>query len=295
MTASRLWAVVALCVLQGSGWIPAQAWSSEVGYPFAVCIHFAVIGCVATILAMRGGGLRVPFRWSLLVAPAGLGLFVVPVLVLRFAAGVVPEAAGVGIFCAVPVMILIGEMLFGDAGSRARGLLLPGVLALGAALLLFQVEPPASPRRWLFFALVAACCVVVAAASIWLHRLLRGVGIASAVAVVGLGGAVVFFAYGANVGWPVLTAHQVAGEVLRGMVFDLPVLWLTLWLVREVDPARLSARFLLVPMVNLAEGYALLRQPVELRAILEMAAMLGGAAMLLVREEPDEPPGLRLR
>jgi len=297
MRASRLLAVAALCVVQGSGWLLAQGWPSEAGYPFAGCIHFAVIGCVAAMVAIRGGGLRVPLRFGFAVGAAGLGLFVLPEMVLRFAAGAVPETAGVAIFCAVPVLVLVGEMLFGEAGLRVRGLLLPALIALGGALLLFQVGPLESLRTWGFFALVAVCCLVVAVASIWMHRLMRAASVAVAVAAVGLSGVVVLGVYGAGTGWPVLGARAVAGEVLRAAVFDLPVVWLTVWLAREVDPARLAARFLLVPLVNLAEGYALMRQPVELKAGLEMAAMLGGALMLLAAKESDEEPeaGLRLR
>lgn len=298
MRASRLWAVAALCVLQGSGWILALGWPSEVGYPSSGCVRFAAIGGVAAMVAIRGGELRVPLRSSLGVGVAGLGLFVLPGMVLRFAAGAVPKTAGVALFCAVPVMVLVGETISGEAGSRLRGLLLPGLIALGGALLLFQVGPPGSLRGWGFFGLVAACCVVAAAASIWFHRLMQRSSVAAAVAAIGLCGAIVFGVYSGGVGWPTLGAGALAGEVLRGAVFDLPVVWLTVWLVREVDPARLSARFLLVPLVNLAEGYALMREPVELKAILEMAAMLGGAAMLLLAKESDEAnagQGLGLR
>ncbi len=298
MRASRVWGVAALCVVQGSGWIVAHGWPSEVGYPFAGCIHFAVIGCAAAMVAMRGGGLRVPLRFGFGIGAAGLAVFVLPGMVLRFAAGAVPETAGVAIFCAVPVMVLVGEMMFGDGGSRARGLLLPALIALGGALLLFQAGPPDSLRGWGFFGLVAAGCVAVAGASVWMHTLMWGAGVAAAVAVAGLAGAAVLGVYGASVGWPVMGARAVAGEAVRGAVFDLPVVWLTVWLAREVDPSRLSARFLLVPLVNLAEGYALMRQAVEVKALLEMAVMLGGAAMVLVAKEPDEAdglPGLRLR
>jgi len=287
--------VAALCVLQGSGWIVAQGWPSEAGYPFAGCIHFAAIGCVAAMVAVRGGGLRVPLRFGLGIGAAGLAVFVLPGVVLRFAAGAVPETAGVAIFCAVPVMVVVGEMVFGEGGARARGLLLPALIALGGALLLFQAGPPESLRGWGFFGLVAGCGAAVAGASVWMHRVMQGAGVAAAVAVAGLAGAAVLGVYGAGMGWPVLGARAIAGEALRGAVCDLPVVWLTVWLAREVDPARLSARFLLAPLVNLAEGYALMRQGVEVKAAVEMALMLGGAVMVLVAKESDGLPGLRLR
>ena len=89
-------------------------------------------------------------------------------------------------------------------------------------------------------------------------------------------------------------ARQAAGEVLRGAVFDLPEIWLLVWLMREVPPARLSARFLLAPLVTVLERYTAARVGLDWRQIVAAALICAGAAMLLFRDEPEEIPGLRL-
>jgi hypothetical protein len=83
--------------------------------------------------------------------------------------------------------------------------------------------------------------------------------------------------------------------MLRCVVFDLPVVWLTVWLAREMNAARLSARFLLVPLVTVAEGYAVECGPLELKTLLAAGLLCAGGVMLLVWDEPEEVAGLGLR
>jgi len=173
--------------------------------------------------------------------------------------------------------------------------MVPSVVGLGGALLLSPPESPGSVRRWLFLGLVMGCCVVVALAGVWMHRLMQGVGVAAAVAVIALGSASALGLYGAAVGWPALGWRVVAGEMLRCIVFDLPVVWLTVWLAREMNAARLSARFLLVPLVTVAEGYAVERGPLELKTLLAVGLLCAGGVMLLVWDEPEGVAGLGLR
>lgn len=290
----RLCGVTALCVFSGSEWVLQQAWPTEMEYPSSGCIHFALIGCVAALIALRRGGLRLPMQQRAGVALGGVVVFVLPAMVLHPAAGAVSEYSGVALFCAVPVMTIVGASFFADEGARLRGLLL-GVVALGGALLLFPMETPGSLRGWMFFGLVVGCCAVVAAASLWMHRTMQGVGIATAVASVGFSGAAVLGVYGLELGWTASSARMLAGELLRCVVFDLPIVWLTVWLIREVSPARLSARFVLVPLVTAVEGYVVMHEAIDGKSLLAMVGILLGGGMLLVKDEPDEVPGLRLR
>ena len=231
---------------------------------------------------------------------AGLGiasvyLFVLPAAALHYASGVVSETSGVGLFCTIPVMTILDVSSFGEESGTSRGLLLPAVVALGGAFLLFPIQMPGSMREWIFFALVVACCAIVAGSNVWIHGLLKNGGSAAAVAVVGFSGALALGGYGLVLGWPALSGPLMAGELLRCAVFDLPAVWLTVWLMREVTPVRLSVRFLLVPLMTLLEGYAALGVRPAAKTLLELAAVLAGAAVLLIRNEPEEIPGLHLR
>jgi hypothetical protein len=296
---ARLWGVVALCVLSGSGWVLVQAWPSEMAWPFGACLHFgliALVGLAVASLQRDWSGLLL--LRGVLVGVAGIGLVALPAAVLQFAAGKVPEATSLAVFCAVPLMTVLaaGALGAGDGeASQLRGLMVPSVAGLGGALLLSPPESPGSLRQWLFLGLVMGCCVVVALAGVWMHRLMQSVGVAAAVAVIGLGSASALGLYGAAVGWPVLEWKVVAEEMLRCVVFDLPVVWLTVWLAREMNAARLSARFLLVPLVTVAEGYAVECGPLELKTLLAAGLLCAGGVMLLVWDEPEEVAGLGLR
>jgi len=303
----RLWGVAALCVLSGSGWILTQAWPSEMAWPLAAFVHFGVIGLSGlAVPAARGGWSAVPWLRYAAAGVAGMCLFALPGATLQFAAGKVPEFTSVAAFCAVPLMTVLAANAFAardSDASRFTGLMVPSVAGLGGALLLFPLENPGSARRWLFLGSVLGCCAVVALAGVWLHRWMLGTSVAAAVAVVGLVSAAALGAGAARTGWSdwwsvwwsVVGAKALAAEMLRCALFDLPVVWLTVWLAREVKPERLSARFFLVPVVTAAEGYAVERGPIQVRALLALGLLAAAGVMLLVREEPEELPGLRLR
>jgi len=293
MKASRAWAVVGLSVVVGSGWLLTEAYPSEMGFPFAGCVHFAVIGLAGMLLAGRGGWLGWSWNRAVDVAGAGLGVFVLPGVVNQLAAGAVSTSASVALFCAVPLMMVLGMAAFGEGAGR--GLMMPSLVGLFGALLIFSVEVPGSLRQAVGLAAVVGCCAVVAAAGVRMFRLMQGVSIEAAVAVVGVAGALVLGGYGLGIGWRRMTPGVVGVEAVRCVLFDLPVVWLTVWLMREVAPVRLGARFLIAPVVTWVEGYAMLRGAVEVRSVVALVLMAAGAGMLLVKDDEEAVAGLRLR
>jgi hypothetical protein len=289
----RVGAVVALSVFVGSGWLLIEAYPSKMGFPFAGCVHFTLMGLVGLAVALREGWGGWTRGNAMRVAVAGLGVFVLPGFVGQLVAGAVSGSASVALYCAVPLLMVLGVAAFGQGSGR--GLLIPSLVGLFGALLVFSVEIPESMRRVVGLAVVFGCSMALAGAGVWMFRLMQGVGTAHAVALVGITGAVVLGGYGLWVGWPRMSASMVGGEVLRCLVFDLPVVWVTVWLTREVPPAKLAARFLIAPVVASVEGYAMVRGAVEMRSAVALVLMVVGAGMLLVKEESDEVPGLRLR
>lgn len=294
MKRSRIAGVVVLSVLAGSGWLLVQAYPSELGFPFSACIHFAVIGLLGLFVALRRGSHRWPVRSIVEMALAGACVFVLPGAVLELTAGGISSFTSVALFCAIPVTTVFFTDAFGRA-AEARNLLWPALVALLGALLLFPVEIPSTTRRIVCFVGVTGCCVLVGAAGIWMHRLLQGHGVAEAVVIVGTVGAAALAAYGFRLGWPAISLAMLAEELGLGAVYDLPLVWLTVWLAREVAPVRLSARFLIAPLATAAESYAIERGPLDALRLLALALIAAGAAMLLVRDEAEEIPGLRLR
>lgn len=291
---TRLLSVIGLSMLAGSGWLLTQAYPSELGFPFAGCIHFAVIGLSGLLFWLRGGWKPWSLRSLTKIGMTGACIVVLPGAVIELTAGGISSFTSVALFCAIPTVTVIGAGKLGR-NEALQGFLWPSLVGLLGALLLFPFEIPGTRRRILCFAAVAACCVVVAMASVWMHELLCGIGVGQAVAAVGIVGALALGSYGMTRGWPKISPSVLTGEVARCAVLDLPVVWLTLWLTREVNPVRLSARFLIAPLATAAEGYAIERGPLDAVKTLALALMAAGAAMLLLKDEAEEVPGLKLR
>jgi hypothetical protein len=110
-----------------------------------------------------------------------------------------------------------------------------------------------------------AAVVVSAAAGIWMYELRSGLGVVEAgfvySAAVGLDCGVGFVAAWLG-GWESLagvTGSLIAVEAIKAVVYELPMVALLVWLVGVMEPARFAARYLVVPLVAVVEGYVLLR------------------------------------
>jgi drug/metabolite transporter (DMT)-like permease len=300
MKQSPVIAVALLCLLSGSGWILLQVYPRQIEFPVAGCIHFAVIGCVAAAycLAKRKG---LPKGSGLAgIALSGMGVFAAPALAVGVSSGAVSEFTSVALFCSIPLLTVLLLGAFEWTGVRGLGprALLTSVFGMGGAILVFPAQLPSAARGWLFFSFMAACCVLAAVGGIVMHKLIQRVAIATTVALSAFGCAAFLGGYGVVSGWPSLTLRSIGFECLRCLLFDLPVMWLTIWLIREVDPGRLSARFLLIPLITAAEGYAAMGGGVELESGVGMILLAASGVMLLRDEGPaagDDASSLHLR
>ncbi len=66
-------------------------------------------------------------------------------------------------------------------------------------------------------------------------------------------------------------------------------------LLRGMSPVRFGARYLVIPLVTVVEGYVLLRPELTLRMGFGALLLAGSAAFLLLSREVDEGAGLSLR
>ena len=300
MKQSRILGLALLCVLSGSGWILLQIYPREIEFPAAGCIHFAVIGFVAMGYSFARRTSLPKSSVSGGIALAGMGVFAAPAVALGVSAGAVSEFTSVILFCSIPLLTVLTLSAFDWKGVRgvAPGALLTSVFGVGGAFLVFPGQLPGSWRGWLFFCFIAACCLLVTVSGIRMHTLIQGVPIATSIALTAFGCVVLLGACGLVTGWPSLTLRSVESECIRCLLFDLPVMWLTIWLIREVDPGRLSARFLLVPLIAAAEGYAAMGGGIGFEAGAGMILLTVSGVMLIRDEAPageDDVSSLHLR
>jgi hypothetical protein len=84
-------------------------------------------------------------------------------------------------------------------------------------------------------------------------------------------------------------------ETAKAVLFDLPQIVLLVWLMRDVAPARLAARTLVVPLLTVVEGYALLRPEITARSLAAVGLLVLGVCWLMTARETEEGPRLMLR
>ena len=189
-----LWiAFVVLCVLSGTSWAIPREMSDGLPPLEQQGILFGVIGLTAILFAGRRVWSRSRgLRYARLGA-AGVGFFGVPIVVAEYARGSVPVISRPALFALVPVVVVMAVASGESSEWKERGarlFLVPALAGVGGLLLLLPLQFSGSVRGWMMLAVVSAAVVLVGLASVWLYRLLHGVGLADAIAVVGLANAV---------------------------------------------------------------------------------------------------------
>ncbi|HEY1767875.1 MAG TPA: DMT family transporter [Terracidiphilus sp.] len=213
----------------------------------------------------------------------GLGLFVVPAILLSLAADRVSSFTRVALFGLAPVFAVVLEPHF-DSPSGGRENSNGLAAALVALVGMLCVFPLAAPATW--EAALADCAVVVAAASVaaanhWAVYL-AGQGepfapmaaLAASAAALGLAA----FAISERIAW-----NWGASSVSLAWVsfVDLPALALLFWLMGRISAARMMTRFVIAPLMTILMGIALEQPALGLRTWIGLALMAAGACWLL--------------
>jgi len=172
--------------------------------------------------------------------------------------------------------------LRGQRDDRAMGRLLPAVCAVAGLGLVVPFAWPGSAVGfgWLGATVVAAC--VYAFAGIRLHGLMREVPVAWAAAA---GAAIAAALTGA--GWIALEPGRIAldwrvagFEAGWGLLVDLPLVLLTVWLAREIEPVGFSSRWVLLPAVTLLGSIVAERPEIGWTGWLGLGLAVGGGLFL---------------
>ena len=291
-------ALAVLCILSGTSWVIPGGMANELPPLERQSLLFGGVGSVALVFAGRRLWFQIGrLRWILLAA-AAVGFFGVPIVVAEYVQGSVPATGRSALFAMVPVVVVL-VVAAGDEAereqSRARKLLLPALTGLGGLLLLLPLDFSGSVRGYLMLALVCAAVILAGAASVWLHRLLRGLRLAEAIAIVGLSNAI--FLLGSSVAHEDLVRQWGGlGSILSiSSLVDVVEVLLIVWLLREMLPTRFAARYLLIPLVTVLEGYALVRPEWSVRMVFGTLLLAGGAGVLLFWKAGEEETALSLR
>jgi drug/metabolite transporter (DMT)-like permease len=286
-----------LCLLSGTSWAIAGVTVGGLPPLEQQGFLFAAIGVAAFFFADGGLWLRMKGLRGVRLGAGAVGFFGVPVVVAEYARGSVPAISRSALFAMTPVVVVM-MVASSDAEGEARGarrFLLPALVGLGGLLLLLPLEFSGSVRGRIMLAVICAAVVLVGLASVWLFRLLRGMTLADAVAIVGLTNAVFFLAWSAVREEFVWRWGELVSVASISSLLDVVEVLLIVRLLREMQPVRFAARYLFIPLVTVLESYVLMRPEVTVRMVSGTVLLAVGAGMLLLLHPGEEEMTLSLR
>jgi hypothetical protein len=227
-----------------------------------------------------------------------VGFFGVPIVVAEYARGSVPAISRSALYALVPVVVVMA-VASSESGEReergARLFLMPALAGLGGLLLLLPLSFSGSARGWTMLVLDCAAVVLVGLASVWMHRSLRGVGFAAAIALVGVANAVFLLVWNAVREEMVWRGKGLASVLSIASLADVVEVLLIVWLLREMSPIRFASRYLVIPLVTVLESYFVMLPEWTVRMGFGTALLAAGGGMLLFLKAREEETVLSLR
>jgi hypothetical protein len=294
-----LWiAFAGLCILSGTSWVIPRGTTDELPPLEQQSLIFGVMGIIAFLLAGRTGWSRSLWLRYVRLGAAAVGLFGVPAVVAEYARSSVPSISRSALFAAVPVVVVLGVAASDTTGREehgARRFLMPALAGWGGLLLLLPLGFSGTVRGWVMLAIVCAAVVVAGLASVWLYRLLRRLAFAESVAVVGISNAVFLLVWSAACEEILWRGSSLVSVASISSLVDVVEVLLIIWLLREMSPVRFSARYLVIPLLLVLEGYVVMRPEWTVRMGFGTALLAVGAGALLFWKAGQDETGLSLR
>ena len=247
---------------------------------------FAIVSASAAIVRKA----QWPHGQALILSVlAGIGLFVVPALLIAVAKGSIDESTRVALFSLVPVFAVVLEPHIGTASSPQRAGLAAGLVAVVGTLLVFPMELPQTlPAAFAFGGIVLAV-VSIAAANCLAVRIVSNSAAPSLLsfATVAAGSAAIIL-----IALSAITERHSPPAFLTDpwRALDLFALALLFRLMRYMTAVRMTMRFLIAPLLANLIGLAFLRPGVQLRGWLGLSLIALGSGWLLFAPA-DEPEG----
>ena len=247
---------------------------------------FTVFAAIASSVTLARHAAFPRGRRAWACALVGIGLFVVPSLLAMVTQDFVSSVDRVAAFALTPIFAVVLEPHLQDGSCPQGKFAFPAALtAFAGFLCIFPLDIPGS------LAAGAALCALIAAAAgvaaanclaVNLARTLSQHSILPMAAVAAAASAICFAAVAAFTPHSALHWNLPASRLPGLLLLDIPSLFLLFWLMRRLDASRMTARFLLAPLLTLLAGIALQQTLPPARACLGMALLAGGAGWLVL-------------
>lgn len=266
--------------------------------PLRQAILFSAFTAIATSLVIVRGQkfLRGSLAWK--SAWVGVGFFVIPTGGVAFAQHWTSSLDGAAVLCLTPLFAVVLDPYLQDCPPRrGRGSLAGALIAVAGILFLIPLETPSSFRQGVALIVLVGTSFTIAATNCVAVRLARAAGEGSAIPIAAQAGgaSALCFALAASFAqsgtWG---SNAVQLYLLRLFVIDLPGLFLLFWLIARMSASRMTARFLLAPLLASLAGLTLERILPPPRAWLGIVLLAGGSAWLVLAPAESETEELNM-
>ncbi len=260
-------------------------------------LPFALLAVLATGVAVVRGAKWPRGRELGACAIVGLGLFVVPQLLIHLGSNRISDGTRVALFSLVPLFAVVFEPHLGRlAAPQNRSGMMAALVAVGGTLLVFPVDLPESLQAGFAFCALVIAAACVAAANCWAVRIAaEGISMWSFAAVAGAAALVGPAAAGLVVDRSAIKWSFPPPDLAWSTAVELPGLLLLFWLLRRMSAVRMATRFLLAPLLANLIGLILLRPAVGVRGCLGLLLIAFGTGWLLfARDDERESAGSTL-
>ncbi|HWA94322.1 MAG TPA: hypothetical protein VG844_06940 [Terracidiphilus sp.] len=248
-------------------------------------LRWTVLASAVVLLALvrrsKWPARRVLFHATL----TGLGIFVVPVLLIHACGGIVPDLTRVALFSLTPLLALVFEPFLGAAGlSNAKGGMAAALVLVAGAFFLFPFNLPNSMTLALANGLLLIAITVIAAANCWAVRIAHTPSAPSTLAWAAICAIATAFSFGviSLISQPsVAPTIQLWPAALWVLLIDLPALLAFFWLLPRLTAARMTLRFALAPLFAALLSVIFFAPSVSLSAAAGLALMATGTGWML--------------
>ncbi len=261
--------------------------SSSVPQMEREAVPFALFALAAFFVSLLRHAPRPPARQLRTAVLIGLGLFVVPALLVYLASDSISSLTRVALISLVPVFAVVLEPHIARSDGKTipgKSVLLGALAAVLGTLCVFPLAIPDSLQAGAAFAAVISSAACVAAANCYAVRvasesparaLLPIAATAGATAAVGL------IIAAALTGGVILQPHALKSELGWSAIVSVPGLFLLFWLMARMTATRMTTRFVLAPLIAILFSSALDHPKIELRIYLGLLLSAGGAGWIL--------------
>lgn len=288
LSRKHYFAYIALCLIWGSTWGAIRLLVRDVPPFRAAALRFFLAAIILLGVAIgRSRKLNITRpQWRALVI-LGFAMMAVPYGLLFWAEYRISSSMTAVLFSSDPLFVA----LFMPAMTRARvprRAIFAMLIGLGGMCALFYTGLSASPYFLLGGGAVMLAVVMSAWASVFAKREISGVsplvgtGIQFSVSAMALFVASLMFERGRPSDWNQASVLALGFLVIFGSVLAFSFYY---WLLARMHPYQLTTITLVVPVIAMAEGAVLLREPVPVFMIGAAVLVLGSVAVVLRAED----------